>query len=66
MLLQKVVKIMPSFIVKIEVFALGFTFSSHHFSNGCPVTTMFYQACILKTEQILSDQSTCLSKQEKY
>lgn len=40
MLLEQVVQVVTPLVVKIKVFALGLTFGTHHFSNGCPVSAM--------------------------
>lgn len=49
-LLEKIVEIVAPLIVEIKVLALSFTFSAHHFSNGCPVSTVLDQACGIETK----------------
>lgn len=50
MLLEKIVEIVAPLIVKIEVLALSFTFSAHHFSNGCPVSAVLNQPWGIETQ----------------
>lgn len=38
MLLEQVVQVVASLVIKIEVLALCLAFGTHHFGDGCPVS----------------------------